>query len=221
MKFSTLNNKQQEILEIVMAHLNVDGEAPSLRDIQKKSQTVSSMRGIALQLDALEEAGFIKRDPVSRSITLVESLSSPKDEFIEIPLLLGRVPAGIPSEFEDYIDRYIPIRLSATKGLRNVFAIKIVGDSMVDAGIVEDDHAIVSPSIVANDGDVVLALVGNGLTLKRFRVVEGHPILFPANKKYKPIADDFEVRGKLVNIVKPEMVEIFEQMKSLSLNSFL
>ena len=220
MKFSTLTEKQQEILEIVLAHIQVDGEPPSLRDIQKKAKTVSSMRGIALQLDSLEEAGYITRDSKAKSITLNDSLTVQHDEFIEIPLLLGRVPAGLPSMFDEYIDRHIPVKMSATKGLRNVFAIKIIGDSMIDAGIVEDDHAIVSPSVVANNGDIVLALIEDGLTLKRFRVVDGHPILFPANKNYKPIADNFEVRGKLVNIIKPEMIELFQRLKTLSVDSW-
>lgn len=218
MKFSTLTSKQQEILEIVMSYLNTSGESPSLRDIQKQAQTVSSMRGIALQLDALEEAGFIKRDPETRAITLSDSLANPHDEFIEIPLLLGSVPAGLPSMFDEYIDRHIPVKLSATKGLRNVYAIKVRGDSMNEAGIIEDDHAIVTPSPVANNGDIVLAMIGDELTIKRFRVVEGHPILFPEsdNKSHKPIADNFSVRGKLVNIVKPELIKLFQKTKSLT-----
>lgn len=218
MKFSTLNKKQQEILEIVMSYLNTSGESPSLRDIQKQAQTVSSMRGIALQLDALEETGFIKRDPVTRVITLSDSLANPHDEFIEIPLLLGSVPAGTPSMFEEYIDSHIPVKLSATKGLRNVYAIKVRGDSMNEAGIIEDDHAIVTPSPVANNNDIVLAMVEEELTIKRFRLVEGHPILFPEsnNKSHKPIADKFVVRGKLVNVIKPELIQLYQKSKSLT-----
>jgi len=218
MKFSTLTNKQQEILEIVMSYLNTDGDSPSLRDIQKQSRSVKSMRGIALQLEALEEAGFIKRDSYTRAISLADSLANPHDEFIEIPLLLGSVPAGTPSMFEEYIDRHIPVKLSATKGLRNVYAIKVRGDSMNKTGIIEDDHAIVTPSPVANNGDIVLAMIEEELTIKRFRLVEGHPILFPesSNKSHKPIADNFIVRGKLINVIKPELIQLFQKSKSLT-----
>lgn len=218
MKFSTLTNKQQEILEIVMSYLNTRGDSPSLREIQKQALTVKSMRGIALQLDALEELGFIKRDPVTRVISLTESLSTPHDELIDIPLLMCRVPAGTPSMFDEYIDRHIPIKLSATKGLRNVYAIKIKGDSMNKAGIIEEDYAIAIPSPVANNGDIVLAMVGEDLTIKRFRLVDGYPILFPEsdNKIHKPIADNFLIRGKVINVIKPELIKLFQKSKTLT-----
>ncbi|MBU0578951.1 transcriptional repressor LexA [Patescibacteria group bacterium] len=218
MKFSTLTNKQQEVLEIVMSYLGTSGESPSLRDIQKQAQSVSSMRGITLQLDALEEAGFIRRDPKTRAITLSDSLANPNNEFIEIPLLLGSVPAGTPSMFEEFIDRHIPVKLSATKGLRNVYAIKVRGDSMNEANIIEGDHAIVTPSPVANNGDIVLALVDNELTIKKFRLVNDYPILFPEsdNKSHKPIAGNFSVRGKLINIIKPELIQLYQKSKLLT-----
>lgn len=214
MKFSTLTDNQQEILEIIYSHIQINGESPSLRDIAKKTSKVKSLRGIALQLNALVEAGYISRSSEAKSIVVNEVLDSGNDELIRIPVFSGTVQAGLPSEFDEYTDETIPVKLSMTKGLRNVYAIKVRGQSMIDAGIEEGDYAIVNDLVNANNGDIVVASTDEGLTLKTYRVVEGHHILFPANKNFKPIVDGFQIRGKLVSLLKPQMLEYFQRLES-------
>jgi len=215
MKFSTLTIPQQEVLEIVLAYSQVNGESPSLRDILKKSKTITSLRGVALQLNALEKAGYISRDSSAKSIEVNVTLVLGNDHLIEIPLFLGSVQAGMPTLFEEYTDSTITVKLSATKGLKNVFAFKVRGESMRDLNISEGDYAIVTESISPNNGDVVVALIEDGITLKTYRLIDGHAILFPANKEFKPIVEGFEIRGKLVNIIKPQMMEYFQKLKKL------
>lgn len=216
MKFSTLSNNQQEILEIITSHIRLNGVSPSLRDVMKASKNINSLRGVVIQLNALESAGYITRSSEAKSIEVNESLWSNNNELIEIPLFAGSVQAGLPSLFDDYYDSKVFVMLSATKGLRHVYAMKIRGDSMIDADIEDGDFAIITEYVNPNDGDIVVALTEDGITLKTFRIIEGHPILFPANKNYKPISDRFEVRGKLINVLKPEMIQYYQKLKSFS-----
>jgi len=211
MKFSTLTDNQQEILEIICSHIQINGESPSLRDIAKKTTKVKSLRGIALQLDALEEAEYITRSSEAKSIEVNQVLRGGNDEIIRIPLFTGMVQAGLPSEFDEYSDSTIPISLSMTKGLRNVFAIKVSGLSMIGVGIDEGDYAIVSKMVNPNNQDIVLAATSEGLTLKTYRIIEGHHMLFPANKNFKPIVDGFEIKGKLVSLLYPQMLRYFRE----------
>lgn len=214
MKLSTLTENQQEILEIIYSHIQINGEAPSLRDIAKKTSKVKSLRGIALQLNALVDAGYITRSSEAKSIEVNEVFSSGNDKIIRIPLFTGTVQAGFPSEFNEYSDDTIPVSLSMTKGLRSVFAIKVRGLSMIGAGIDDGDYAIVSEMVNASSGDIVLASTSEGLTLKTYRIIDGHHMLFPANKDFKPLVDGFEIRGKLVSLLKPAMLQYFQQRAS-------
>lgn len=187
-----------------------------MRDIAKKSSNVKSLRGVALQLDALEEAGYITRSSEAKSIEVNQVLNTGNDKLIRIPLFTGTVQAGLPSEFDEYSDSTIPVSLSMTKGLRSVFAIKICGLSMIGAGIDDGDYAIVSQMVNANNGDIVLASTEEGLTIKTYRVVDGHHMLFPANKDFNPIVEGFEIKGKLVSLLKPQMLEYFRKRESFS-----
>lgn len=216
MKSSTLSDNQQEVLEIIASHIKLNGVSPSLRDIMKKHSTIKSLRGIAIQLNALEESGYITRSSEAKSIQINESLWSSNDRLIEIPLFTGTVQAGTPSLFDEYSDSTITVKLSAVKGLSKVYAMKVRGESMIDAGIEDGDYAVVSEQVNPNSGDIVVALTSEGITLKTFRVIDGHKILFPANKNFKPISDGFEVRGKLVSIIKPPMLEHYKKLKSFS-----
>ncbi len=218
MKFSTLTKAQQEILEIVASHVQVNGEPPTIREIQSKATEVTSLRGIAMQLDALEEIGYISRGQGARSIKVNDSFFSRNDKLIDVPLFCGRVKAGMPSLFEEYSDTTIPVKLSHTKGLTNVFAICVRGNSMIDVGIEEGDIAVITTQVNPRNGDIVVALRDDSITLKTFRIVDGYPILFPENKRdksFKPIVDDFEVKGKLISIIKPQMLEYFQKLRSL------
>lgn len=194
-----LTEKQKRVLEIVIGQIKTVGFPPTIREIRDRCQ-IRSLRGVTLQLKALEKSGLISRKKGARSIRLHPSLLQTKQRFISIPMMVGAIPAGTPFLAENQVDKYIKISLLQSRGLKNVFAVEVSGDSMVNAGINSGDIAIIAPQPIASDGEIVAALCENRITLKRFRVVEGRPILFPANPKYKPILENFSIQGKLINI---------------------
>jgi len=202
MKFTKLTEKQRVVLDVILESIKTKGYPPSIREIGKKTN-LSSLRGVVLQLEALEKAGYIQRRSHARGIIVNPSLLEDGNQTFSIPLVTSHVPAGPGFDTDDFSDETFDVTSKQTKGLRNVFAVRVTGDSMVDEGINEGDIAIVFPQQVADDGDIVIAdHKGQGVTLKKYRVVEGRPILFPANKKYLPITSEFEVQGKVINVVK-------------------
>ena len=200
-----LPEKQQKVLDIIISYLKTVGYPPSIREIKSRSG-INSLRGVTLQLDSLEETGFIQRKQKARGIIVSPALLSDKQETFSIPLKTCSISCGPASDADDYSDETINVSLLQTRGLKNVFAVKAVGDSMVNENIHEGDIAIIFPQPVANDKEIVATRIPQqGVTLKKYRIVEGKPILFPSspNPTYKPYFGDFEIQGKLINILKP------------------
>lgn len=202
MNYQQLTERQKKVLDIILSHIQSYGFPPSIREIMERAE-ISSLRGVTNQLEALANTGWITRKKGARGITVNPALLTDKVETISIPLLITSIPAGVPNYADSHSDEKIDVSLLQTKGIRNVFAVKIKGDSMINAGINDGDTAIITPQPVANDGDIVAARLNNDeVTLKKLRIVEGIPMLFPANPKYPPITEKFEIQGKLINIIK-------------------
>lgn len=214
MNQKNLTEKQKKVLDIILTYVKTNNRSPSIREIQKLSD-ILSLRGVTLQLEALEKEGLIKRSKSARGIDINKELVESGDKEISIPLLKGEdeekvsiplfsssIPAGTPSIVEEHSDTNIDVSLSDTKGVQNVFAVKVSGNSMIGSGIEDGDMAIITPQVIAEDGDIVAAIHDGGVTLKKYRLVEGRPVLFPTNPEYKPITEDFSIQGKLVNIIK-------------------
>lgn len=201
MDYSDLTDRQKKVLNIIVENVQTNGLPPTLREIRDRSD-IDSLRGVTLQLDILEKDGFLSRRKGARGIKLNSFLLDSKEETISIRLITSTIPAGVPTLAEEHSDERIDVSLLQTKGVRDVFAVKVSGDSMVDAGIDDGDIALITPQTIVNDGDIVSAVIEGGVFLKRFRLVEGIPMLLPANPKYQPILDKFEIQGKLVNVIK-------------------
>lgn len=202
MNYQQLTKKQKSVLNIILSYIQSVGFPPSIREIKDRAE-INSLRGVTIQLEAIEKAGLITRRKGARGITVNPVLLTEKEETISIPLLISSIPAGVPNDADGHSDENIDVSLIQTKGIRNVFAIRVKGDSMINAGIIDGDTAIIFPQPVANDGDIVAASLDNDeITLKKYRVVEGIPMLIPANPKYQPITGYFEIQGKLINIIK-------------------
>ncbi|MCX5701874.1 MAG: transcriptional repressor LexA, partial [Candidatus Omnitrophica bacterium] len=150
-------------------------------------------------LNALEKKGYLKRaDNLSRSIELL------KDRFNKIPIV-ANIAAGPPNlAYEDihgYVDTHdlLPRRIAQ----ENVFALRVKGESMVEAGIMEGDIAIIHKQAVARNGEIIAALLDNNeVTLKRLRHRNNATYLEAANKNYQPIHKDFTIIGKLITILR-------------------
>ncbi|MGI5841132.1 MAG: LexA family protein [Patescibacteria group bacterium] len=209
MDYNKLTENQKKVLDVIVENIKTLGYPPTVREIKERTD-IKSLRGITLQLLALEINGFIKRKKGSRGIIVDPSVLNPNEEtYISIDLMDACIPAGSPSIIDVNVDTQIKVSLTQTKGVRNVIAVRVKGDSMNKVGIDDGDYALIMPQLVASDGDIVAALHDNcGITLKKYRIVEGVPILFPSstNPDHKPIVGPFTIQGKLISVLKEEEV---------------
>jgi repressor LexA len=192
-----LTFKQQRVMEFIRKRITRN-IPPTMREIAKE-MNFSSTGTVRDYLAVLERKGFIRRNKnKSRAIELMERGLG------KIPIV-GSIAAGSPDIAYEDIEGYIDCedlflgRLSYS----DVFALKVKGDSMIDAGILEGDVAIIKKQPTANNKDVVAALISNSeATLKIYRLKDNLRFLEPANKRYKPIWKDFTILGKLLVVIR-------------------
>lgn len=190
-----LNDKQKEIFEYIKEIISQRGIAPSVREIGS-AVGLSSTSSVQYNLNALEEAGYITRESnLKRTIRICGSAATVN----HIPLL-GTVTAGVPILATQQIEDYIA--LSGVSGA-NLFALHVKGDSMINAGIFDGDIVVVEQTPVAENGDIVVALINDEATVKRFYKENGRFRLQPENDKYEPIiVDECAVLGKVKTLIR-------------------
>lgn len=185
----TLSEKQQDVYNFLVKQLS-EGFPPTVREICAATgiKSTSTVHGI---LSALEESGYIIRDPKnSRSIKL--DISSPS---AMVPLV-GRITAGKPILAIEEIEDYIPYPSKDAEGL---FALKVVGLSMRDAGILDGDIIIANKNMPCRNGDIVVGMDGDSATVKRLVIKDKQIIFMPENPDFSPIyPEDPKVLGKVV-----------------------
>ncbi len=199
-----LTGKQQSILEYIESYIAGQGYPPTIREIGEQFSITA--KGAYDHLKAIEKKGYIKCEKNrSRAIELLKtsSGSAPLETagVVNIPLL-GRVAAGMPILAEENIEEYLAFpRVMVPEN--GVFALRVAGDSMKDAGIYDGDIAVIQKQEVARDGEIVVALIEDEATLKYFHREKKRIRLQPANKAYKPIyATEPAILGKLVGIYR-------------------
>ena len=190
-----LNDKQKEIFEYIKEIISQRGIAPSVREIGS-AVGLSSTSSVQYNLNVLEEAGYITRESnLKRTIRICGSAATVN----HIPLL-GTVTAGVPILATQQIEDYIA--LSGVSGA-NLFALHVKGDSMINAGIFDGDIVVVEQTPVAENGDIVVALINDEATVKRFYKENGQFRLQPENDKYEPIiVDECAVLGKVKTLIR-------------------
>ncbi len=210
-----LTQRQQMVLDYIRQSITDRGYPPTLREIGAR-MGIRSTNGVNDHLRALERKGYLTREdmksralrPVPRSVpsavpsnasgghSLTEGVGvEPANDvdLIEIPVL-GRVAAGLPLLAEEQIIDTVRIDRTLVNGGREVFGLKVHGDSMVDAGILSGDYIFVRKQLTANRGDIVVALIGDEATVKYYFPEKDHVRFQPANKAMAPIyvrASDF------------------------------
>ncbi len=208
-----LTERQDSILNFIKQFIQETGYPPTLREIGKNFG-ISSTFGVKRHLEALVKKGFLNIESnASRGITLLRnemdidnSFSASNDDlFIKLPVV-GRVAAGSPILAVENIESSIVIDSSYLKNAENAFALRVQGDSMINAGIKEGDLVIVSPEENPKNGDIIVAMLEDEATVKRLQIRRKEVTLIPENDNYDPITvkdkETFKIIGKIKGVVR-------------------
>ena len=194
-------DKQSEIYSFLKTYTESKGYPPSVREICE-AVSLKSTSTVHGHLKRLEKKGVIKRDPTKpRALEIVE-LNAPKREMLNIPII-GKVTAGLPILATENVEDTFSIPLDYVKHDRELFMLRVTGDSMINAGIREGDLAIIEQCQSATNGEIVVALMDNEATIKRFYKEKGYFRLQPENDTMEPIiVNDCAILGKLVGLFR-------------------
>lgn len=198
----TITPKQQEILEYIKETILSKGYPPAVREICEAVH-LKSTSSVHSHLETLEEKGYIRKDPTKpRTIEIIDDcFNLTRREIVNVPLL-GTVAAGQPLYAEENIENYYPIPVELLPNAQ-MFMLNVKGDSMINAGILEGDQIIVEQRSTARNGEIVVALVEDSATVKRFYKENGHYRLQPENDSMEPIiVDQVEILGKVIGLFR-------------------
>ena len=196
-----LTKRQQEIFDFVKRYAGEHGYPPTVRDIGKAIGLTSSST-VHAHLANLEKLGVLRRDPTKpRAIEVLVGKAKAAARPSGLPVV-GQVAAGEPVLAEENIEEYVEVP-SFAGGEEGEFVLRVKGDSMKDIGIFEGDHVIVRRQDTARNGEIVVALVGEEATVKRFFREEDHVRLQPENAALDPIRSrDVQVLGRVVGVCR-------------------
>ena len=207
-----LTPQQEKIQAFIEYSLDSRGVPPSMREICDNTG-LSSTSSVSHQLSQLERAGYIKRHAnTARTLEVLIRLSpegessvtplvSVSDNIVSVPLV-GRIAAGIPITAEQHVEDVVGLPRQLV-GNGNLFMLKVVGDSMIDAAICDGDWVVVREQATADNGDIVAAMLDEEATVKVFKQRDGHTWLLPQNSAYEPILGDHAtVMGKVVTVLR-------------------
>jgi repressor LexA len=205
----SLSDKQLAILEYIQRSVSSRGYPPSMREIGD-AVGLASLSSVTHQLNQLELSGYLRRDP-NRPRALEVLVEVPGADDGDLPAQIadvamvpavGRIAAGIPITAEQQVDDVFPLpRQLVGKG--ELFMLKVVGESMIDAAICDGDWVVVRQQRTADNGEIVAAMLDGEATVKVFRQRDGHTWLLPRNTAFEPIlGDQAEVLGKVVAVLR-------------------
>ena len=206
MGYGRITAKQSEILEYIKSQILNKGYPPAVRDICEAVH-LKSTSSVHAHLETLEKNGYIRRDPTKpRAIEIIDdNFNLVRREVVNVPML-GQVAAGSPILAIENVSNYFPIPADMLPN-EETFMLRVKGDSMINMGIFEGDNIIVEKCNVAHNGDVVVALVEDSATVKRFFKEDGHYRLQPENDTMDPIiVDEVEVLGKVIGLIRMNIV---------------
>ena len=197
-----ISAKQQEILEYIKETILKKGYPPSVREICEAVH-LKSTSSVHSHLETLEENGYIRRDPTKpRTIEILDdNFNLTRREMVNIPVL-GTVAAGQPILAQENIENYFPIPAELLPN-QKTFMLRVKGDSMINAGIFNGDQIIVAQQETAENGEIVVALLDDSATVKRFFKENGHFRLQPENDAMEPIlTDSVQILGKVIGLMR-------------------
>ena len=197
-----ISPKQKEILEYIKSQILERGFPPAGRDICEAVH-LKSTSSVHSHLETLEKNGYIRRDPTKpRAIEILDdSFNFMRREMVNVPII-GRVAAGEPILAEQNIENYFPIPMEYMPNSQT-FILKVKGESMINAGILDGDFVLVEQRATARNGEMVVALIEDGATVKTFYKEDGYIRLQPENDTMDPIiVTDLQILGKVIGIFR-------------------
>ena len=197
-----ISKKQLEILEYIKSQILERGFPPAVREICE-AVNLKSTSSVHSHLETLEKNGYIRRDPTKpRAIEILDdSFNLTRREMVNVPIV-GQVAAGEPILAQENIENYFPI---PTEFMPNnqTFLLKVKGESMINAGILAGDRVLVEKASTASNGDMVVALIEDGATVKTFYKEEGIFRLQPENDSMDPIiVSEVTILGKVIGVFR-------------------
>lgn len=202
MAYGRITQKQSEILEYIKSQILNKGYPPSVRDICS-AVNLKSTSSVHAHLESLEKNGYIRRDPTKpRTIEIIDdNFNLTRREMVNVPVL-GQVAAGEPILAVDNITGYFPIP-SEFMSNEETFILTVKGDSMINIGIYNGDQIVVEKCNTAENGEIIVALIDDSATVKRFYKENGHIRLQPENDFMDPIiVDDCMILGKVIGLMR-------------------
>ena len=197
-----LSEKQEEILGFLKDEIQLKGYPPSVREICV-AVGLSSTSTVHAHLKTLEKKGVIKRDPTKpRAIAIIDNdRENTSGELIHVPIV-GRVTAGVPILAVENIEGYFPIPIGYAHN-KEIYMLRVQGDSMIQANILDGDLILVEEQPTASDNDIVVALLDDSVTVKRFFMENEFVRLQPENDTMSPIfVRDIEILGKVIGLFR-------------------
>lgn len=203
-----LTAKQEQVLDFIKQHLMAKSYPPTVREICE-AVGLKSTSSVHAHLETLEKKGYIRRDQEkTRAIEIIDDdfgFNPYSREMVNIPMV-GTVAAGVPLLAEQNITEYFPVPADMLPNAET-FMLRVKGDSMVNMGIYEGDQLIIKRQNTASNGDVVVALVDDSATVKRFYKENGHYRLQPENDFMEPIiVDECSVLGKVIGLIRMNII---------------
>ena len=203
MAYGRITQKQQEILDYIKNDILNRGFPPPVREICE-AVNLKSTSSVHAHLEALEKNGYIRRDATKpRAIEIIDdNFNLVRREVVNVPIV-GTVAAGQPVLAVENIEGYFPIPAEFMPNEQS-FMLKVKGESMVNAGIFDGDQVLVKQQSTASDGDIVVALVDEGATVKTFYKEKGYYRLQPENDSMDPIIirGDLQILGKVFGVFR-------------------
>jgi len=202
-----LTSKQREILEYIAQAVREKGYPPAVREICK-AVNLKSTSTVYTHLVNLEKKGYIKRDPTKpRAIEIlfpeykVQTFELEEKRIVQLPIL-GKVAAGSPILAVENVEEFFPLPLDFVQ-TQDSYILQIKGDSMIEAGILDGDYIIVCQQNTAKNGDIVVALLEEEVTVKTFYKEKNHIRLQPENSRLEPIlVQEVKILGKVIGLFR-------------------
>ncbi|HHY71504.1 MAG TPA: transcriptional repressor LexA [Thermoanaerobacterales bacterium] len=198
--YEDLTHRQRQILDYLHYYFKIKGYPPSVREICAATnlKSTATVHGYLVQL---EKKGYIKRDPQKPRAIEIMNMSVFNKNLVEVPLV-GKVTAGQPILAQENIENIFPLPKEMVPDA-TVFMLSVKGDSMINAGILSGDYVLVQSMNTAENGDIVVALLEDEATIKRFYKKSDHFRLQPENSFMEPIiVKDLKILGKVVGLYR-------------------